>query len=372
MKRFLWLITGLWTLISVSIFAVSTTVFDYRCPTTIAIREGEMGSYNEEILDFSTGISTGRDHVKPWQLSPDGHYRYIEEYSTESSQEQLYLVSTDNNHQQLLFTGHNRPYAAWGADGQSIFVYEEAYSPDTPNRLVRFNVETGELMYEYSNRVQEVSSSPDNRFIYVEYYDPETNETIMASINTTTGTMVEFDRAYPGRFQRWSPDNQWWVRGGRENFYVINPENGELHPQLNQAISGHSPVWTDESLWFLRDTDDGYDIWQASLRDGTIEKAYDNAIIYSLSADDRWAVIAESDDNFSTAILHDRLSNQRYDDMDIYQTAFSEDGRCLLITTRPDGASDGKLSIYDLDTMQAIYVADADPYNLRYDWYDSE
>lgn len=371
MKRFLWLITGLWTLASVSIFAVTIPFHGTGCPTLISIREGEMGSYNEVILDFRTGIHTDSDHVKPWQISPDGHYRYIEDYSSDSAQEELYLVSTDSNHQQLLFSSHNRPDATWSADGQSIFVYEEAYNPapGTPNRLVRFNVESGELMYEYSNRIQEVSSSPDNRFLYVEYYDPLRQETVMASINTLTGTMTPFDHTYPGRFERWSPDNQWWLRGGRDDFYVINPENGDLHPHLNEAITGHSPLWTEESIWFLRDNADGYDIWQASLRDGTLSKAYDNALLYTLSPDDRWAVIGESDDNYSTMILHDRLSNQRYEDIDIYQTSFSEDGRCLLVTSPPAGNTGGQLKIYDLNTMQAIYVADATPYNLRYDWY---
>jgi|GEM_PF-2276829 len=360
MRFLMWAIAGLWIVNALLSLLAMTIQPGNHCLRAIVIDAGYRASYEATILDVRTGLTFPTVSRSSQVVSPDGNYYYTTpDFS--AIQNNITRVSTATQERRILYETTNEVAAMWAADSQSMFIMGLTSNNRvgrTAHRLIQIDINTGEVLRDYPVPSSSyIEQSPDYRYFYVTE-EIDGVETLI-SYDTLTGERTNFQFSPVLLLDSWSPDNQWMVLEDETQLLLVNAETGALHPMIESIPAYETPVgydlvWTADSLWFQA-IDRTYQ--RIDLRDGTVYLEYENAEWVNPSPHDRVRDVALHEDDGFHRYIHDTLNNS-YSPLLISVPTYSEDERCLLglhLSNETDSSVE-ILIIYDLETMQAVYL----------------
>ena len=360
----------LWLFFAISTLLLLSIQQQAICGATIHIENNRRGIIHERLLDFRTGVQFDYPAFRGFTGSPSREMYYTVSDLVSANYE-FTLISTDDNSSRTLFTFPDQIYGFWSADSQSLFIYQE--TGRNPARLLHFDIETGDILAEYSNLESVPYYSPDRQYLYFAM-PSDTGNNQMVALDTLTGEISNFGFSSLLSVHSWSPDGRWMTLFADRELYIVDAATGEFHPEVG-VMKGYTVFWTDDNLWIERWHEDATGVFlsRASLADGSITQEYGRGGAVAISNDSRWRYVGLEEDDDVNFYLHDARTDVYHPDLNFLKPQFSDNSRCVVaLHYNPRNASQRELIVYDLAQLETVYVnsldgiRDVDDYLFRW------
>gem|GEM_PF-2839153 len=380
MQQFLRLLFILWFVMVGAIIATKTVPIGHPCLKPVIVRNENQAATGKVIMDYRTSVSYGEAFSDPLEdhgLSPDGKHEFYVEISSNGYYSLNLMPPGQRQDAQRIHYSRNAIIPNWSADSTMLFVYEYVHQIDShiPLRLFTMDILSGEIGQEFSPVPRILFQSPDYQQLFTLMPDNSDDRYQIMSIDSITGDATLFDTELSRINRHWSPDNNWMIlwHVDQQHFSIIDPRTGNPHPVVNSPIEGEYSAWTDHSIWFSRLVDSNPEIWRVTLDDNSLSPVFQGGFLRSISSDDRWAIIDNPPDAMTWSFLYDTLSETAYS-LSIRNADFSSDSRCMVAQIANTSGEDVSydFAIYDLQTMQAVFVRENVRSFLTFDWYNGD
>lgn len=373
------LVFVLWLVMIAVIMAISTVPIGHPCLKPVIIRHENASGSGGQVIDYRTSVSFQEPFVPPYEyhgVSPDGQYQFIREF--DATPYEIHVRSTQSDEIWLAFISFHYVTPFWSADSRKLYIYEYNYQDENhaPVRMFILDVETRENIQEFLPAPRAAFQSPDARFLFVTLRNDSDDGYQLASIDTNTGETTLFDTGLSRWNVHWSPDGEWMVLPHVDNrhFLVINPQTGDRHPVINEPVRGVFREWTENSLWFSQTINERPEIWRVSLDDNSLHMEYHDGYLRWISNDDQWAYVSLLHNTLNGSFLYDTVAQAPNYELNIRDVDFSSDSRCMVArVVNFDGfAARSDTVIYDLQTMQPVFVRENVSNAFTHDWYPGD